>query len=97
MAAVADGLEEAPAILGVTEMNLTETIQLHGRMKFPTALPSYSVESAGEGGVPPPTHPLVWWPPTRMTPAPSVLLQLSEPFGKGRADGLDKFLFLKQR
>lgn len=56
MAAVADGLEEAPAILGVTEMNLTETIQLHGRMKFPTALPSHSVESAGEGGVPPP-HP----------------------------------------
>lgn len=58
MAAVADGLEEAPAILGVTEMNLTETIQLHGRMKFPTALPSYSVESAGEGGVPPP--PILW-------------------------------------
>lgn len=29
-------------------------------------------------------------------PSPRVLMQLSELFEKGRADGLDKFLFLKQ-
>lgn len=86
-----------PPALGVTETNLTETIQFHGRMQSSTALPSYSVESAGRGGVLPPTHPLAWWPHTRMTPAPHAFLQLSEPFEKGRADGLDKFLFLKQR
>lgn len=45
-----------PQALGVTETSLTETIQFHGRMQFSTALPSYSVESAGREGVLPP-HP----------------------------------------
>lgn len=86
-----------PPALGVTETNLTETIQFHGRMQFSTHC-QVILWSQREGeGCSLPTHPLVWWPHTRMTPAPRAFMQLSEPFEKGRADGLDKFLFLKQR